>query len=156
MKVGRRRHGVIITAPGCQGRASTLPCCRRRRRTGGGGPRSEGGSTAGRWRGDRGIAAVVTAALVQWARLPTRGARAGAALAASDREGGHWRRMPVHDGSMGDREGGEGATATGGGGSRGGRGEAAGTPSLVGLRRRWTTMVRMTMESGGTKQQPTP
>jgi len=66
--------------------------------------------------------------------------------------------MPVHDGNMGDREGGEGATATGGGiaGGGGGRGEAAGTPSLVGLRQRWTTMVRMTMESGGTKQQPTP
>ena len=28
MKVGRCRHGVIITVPGCQGRASTLPCCR--------------------------------------------------------------------------------------------------------------------------------
>jgi hypothetical protein len=99
LKVGHRCHDVIITAPGCQGRASTSPCCHRRRRTGGGGPRSEGGSTAGRWRGDRGIAAVVTAALVQWARLPTRGARAGVALAASDREGGHRCRMPVHDGA---------------------------------------------------------
>jgi hypothetical protein len=56
--------------------------------------------------------------------------------------------MPVHDSAMGDREGGEGATATGGGG----RGEAAGTQLLVGLRRRRTTMVRITMESGGTKQ----
>ena len=35
-------------------------------------------------------------------------------------------------------------------------GEAAGTPSLVGLRRRWTTMVRMTVAAGGTMQQPTP
>ena len=66
--------------------------------------------------------------------------------------------MPVHDGNMGDQEGGEGAMATGGGiaGGGGGQGEAVGTPSLVGLRRRWTTMVRMMMESGGTKQQPTP
>jgi len=30
--------------------------------------------------------------------------------------------MPVHDGNMGDREGGEGATATGGGRERGGGG----------------------------------
>jgi len=28
------------------------------------------------------------------------------ALAALDREGGHRRRIPVHDGAMGDREGG--------------------------------------------------
>ena len=77
----------------------------------------------------------------------------GAALAASDREGGRRRRMPVHDGAMGDREGGEGATDMGGGG---GRVEAAGTPSLVGLRRRWMTMVRMKVAAGGTKQQPTP
>jgi len=136
------------------------PCCRCLRPTGGGGPRSEGGSTADCRRGDRGIAAGrrrVTAALAQWARIPTRGARAGAALAASDREGGHRRRMPVHDGAMGD--GGEGATATGGGGiagGGGGRGEAAGTPSLVGLRRRWMTMVRMKVAAGGTNQQPTP
>jgi len=66
--------------------------------------------------------------------------------------------MPVHDGNMGDREGGEGAMATGGrgiSGGEGGRGEAAGTPSMVGLRRRWTPMVRMTVAAGGTKQQPT-
>ena len=86
MKVGRRRHGVFIAAPGSQGRSSTSPCCHRRRPTGGGGPRSEGGSTAGCRRGDRGIAAAVTAALAQWYRLTTRGARSGAALAASDRE----------------------------------------------------------------------
>ena len=88
-----------------------------------------------------------------------RGARAGAALAASDWEGGRRRRMPVHDGAMGDREGGEGVTAMGGEGDRrggGGRGEAAGTPSLVGLHWRWTTMVRMTVAAGGTMQQPTP
>ena len=35
-------------------------------------------------------------------------------------------------------------------------GEAASIPSLVGLRWRWTTMVRMTVAAGGTKQQPTP
>ena len=49
------RHGFIVVAPGCQGRASTSPCCRRRRPTGGGGPRSKGGSPAGRQRGNRGI-----------------------------------------------------------------------------------------------------
>ena len=114
MTVGRL-HGVVVTALGCPGRASTLPCCRCHRPTGGGGLRSEGGYTAGRQRGDQGIAAVVTRALAQWARIPTRGARVGAALAASDREEGHRRRMPVHDGAIGDREGGEGATATGGG-----------------------------------------
>ena len=35
------------------------------------------------------------------------------------RTGGHRCRMPVQDGAMGEREGGEGATATGGGGERG-------------------------------------
>ena len=74
MTVGRRRHGIIVAAPGCQGLPLTLPCCRHRCPTGGSGPRSEGGSTADRRRGDRGIAAVATAALVQWARIPTRGA----------------------------------------------------------------------------------
>jgi hypothetical protein len=87
--VGRRRHGIVVAAPGCQGQPSTSSCCRRRCLTGGGGPRSEGGFTAGRQR--------VTAALAQWARILTRGARAGAALAVSDQEGGHQRRMPVHD-----------------------------------------------------------
>ena len=57
----------------------------------------------------------MTAALAQWARIPKRGARVGAALALSDREGGHQRRMPVHDGAMGNLEGGESATSTGGG-----------------------------------------
>jgi hypothetical protein len=75
MTVGRRRHGVVVAAQGCHGRPSTSPCCCPRRPTGDGGPRSEGGSTAGRRRGDRGIEAVVTAALEQWARIPTRGAR---------------------------------------------------------------------------------
>jgi hypothetical protein len=84
MTVGRR----LVAALGCQGLALTMPCCRRRRPTGSGGPRSEGGSTVGRRKGDGGIAAVVTAALAQWARITTRGARAGAALATSDREGG--------------------------------------------------------------------
>jgi hypothetical protein len=109
------RPGVVVVVPGCQGQASTLPCCRCRHPTGGGGPKSKGGSTAGRQRGNRGIAAVVTAALAQWARIPMRLARVGATLAASDWEGGHQRRMPVHDIAMGDREGGECATATGGG-----------------------------------------
>ena len=63
----------------------------------------------------------VTAALAQRVRIPTRRADAGAALAESDQEGGCRRRMPVHDGATGNREGGEGATATGGGGSQGGR-----------------------------------
>jgi hypothetical protein len=45
--------------------------------------------------GDRGIAAFVTAVLTQLARIPMRGAHAGAALAALNRERGHWRRMPV-------------------------------------------------------------
>ena len=94
MMVGRRRHGIVVAVPGCQGQPSTLLCCRRRRLTGGGGSRSKGGFTAGRRR--------VTAALVQWALIPTRGVCAGAALAASDREGGHQCRMPDHDGAMGD------------------------------------------------------
>jgi len=87
MTVGRRRQRVIVAALGCQVQPSTLPCCRSHRPTGGGSPRSKGGSTAGRRRGDRGIAAVMTMALAQWARIPKRGARAGAALAASDRKG---------------------------------------------------------------------
>jgi len=81
MTVGRRRHGVVVATPGCQGQPSTLPCCRCHCPTGSGGPRSKGGHTASRRRGDRGIAAAMTAALAQWARIPTRGARAGAALA---------------------------------------------------------------------------
>jgi hypothetical protein len=47
--------------------------------------------------------------------------------------------MPVQDGAMSDREGGEGVTATGRGGVARGEengGEAAVIPSLVGLRRR--------------------
>ena len=121
MTVGRCRHGVIVAAPGYHGRPSTSPCCCPRCPTGGGGPRIKGGSTSGRRRGDRGIAAVVTAALAQWARILKRGACAGAALALSDREGGHQCRMPVHDGAMGDLEGGESAASMGGGDCRGER-----------------------------------
>jgi len=51
--------------------------------------RPEGGSTAKRRSGDQGIAVAVMAALAQWARLPTRGVRAGAALNASDGKGIH-------------------------------------------------------------------
>jgi hypothetical protein len=50
-------------------------------------PRAQGGSNTGRRRGERGIAAAATAALAPWVRPPTRCARAGAVLAASDREG---------------------------------------------------------------------
>ena len=67
----------------CRGRASTSTCCHRRCPTGDGGPRSEGGSNAGRRKGDQGIAVAVTAALAQFAHLLTRGARAGAELTAS-------------------------------------------------------------------------
>ncbi len=66
-----------------QGQVSMSTCCRRHRPTGGGGSRSEGGSNSGCRREDRGIAAAVTAALAQLARLSTRGARARLALAAS-------------------------------------------------------------------------
>jgi hypothetical protein len=61
---------------------------------------------------------------------------------------------------MGDREGGEGGNkATGRGRIAGGEengSKAVVIPSLVGLRRRWTTMVRMTVAADVTKQQPTP
>jgi hypothetical protein len=104
-----------------QGQASTSTCWHCRRPTGVGGPRSEGGSNSGRRRGDRGIAAAVTAALAQLARLSTRGARAGSALAAL-----YQRASTLHavqDGAMGDQEGieVEGGKATGRGGSQGGR-----------------------------------
>ena len=55
--------------------------------------------------------------------------------------------MPVQDGAIGDQEGGEGGKATGRGRIAGGEengDEAAVIPSLVGLRRRWTTRMRMT------------
>ena len=99
----------------------------------------------------------MTAALAQLARLSTRGARAGSALAAL-----YQRASTLHavqDGAMGDREGGEGGKATGRGRIAGGEengGEAAVIPSLVGLRRRWTTRMRMKVPADGTKQQPTP
>jgi hypothetical protein len=51
--------------------------------------------------------------------------------------------MPVHDSAMGDQEGREGATATGGIAG----GEEDEGRRRVGLRRRWTTMVRMTILS---------
>jgi hypothetical protein len=63
------------------------------------------------------------------------------------------------DSAMGDREGGEGATAMGGGGlsqegmrMRRGGGDfvVGGVASVV------NTMVRMMVTAGGTKQQPTP
>ena len=61
--------------------------------------------------------------------------------------------MLVQDGAMGDREGEECAMATEG---EENGGEAASILSLVGLRRRWRTRMRMTVVAGGTKQQPTP
>ena len=66
--------------------------------------------------------------------------------------------MPVHYSAMGDREGAEGATVTGGGGSQGGRRTRRnGREAVVGgVAAAVTTMVRMTLELGGTKQQPTP
>jgi hypothetical protein len=108
---------------------------------------------------DQGIAAAVTAALVQWALPLMSGVQAGAALDTSDREGVHtacrsitapWAIERAQRARRQRRRGGE--DHRGGGG----QGEMAGKPLLVGLRPRWTTMVRMTLESGGTKQQPTP
>ena len=95
---------------------------------------------------------VVTTALAQLSRLSKRGARAGAALAASYQRastphaGPRWR----HGRSRGRRR----RDCDGGGEENGG--EAALIPSLVGLRQRWTTRMRMTVAAGGTKQQPTP
>jgi len=68
--------------------------------------------------------------------------------------------MPVQDGNMGNREGGEGGKVTGRGRIAGGEengGEAAVIPSLslVGLRRCWTTRMRMMVAADGTKQQLT-
>jgi len=54
--------------------------------------------------------------------------------------------------------GGEGGKATGRGriaGMEENGGEAAVIPSLVGMRRGWTTRMRMTAAADGTKQQPT-
>ena len=69
---------------------------------------------ARRQRGDPGIAAAATAALAPCAHPPTRCARAGAALAASDREGVIATCRSMTAPWAIDREGGEGATATGG------------------------------------------
>jgi hypothetical protein len=74
-----RRRAAIAVLPS--------PCCRFRRLTGSGSLISEGRSSTSGRRGDRGIAAAVMAALAPWAHPPTRCAQAGAALAASDREG---------------------------------------------------------------------
>ena len=94
----------------------------------------------------------MTAALAQWYRLTTRGSRAGAALAASDREDvdAACRSMTA----TWAIERAERARRRRGGEENGG--EAASIQKLVGLRRRWTTRMRMTVVAGGTKQQPTP
>ena len=119
----RRRHW---------GRTSTRCRCL----TGGGSPRSEGRSNAGHQRGERGIAVAVTAALAQLARLSTRGAREGAALAASYR-----RVSTLHAGPRwhhGRLRGWRGRDGSGEGGITRGEengGEGAVIPSLVGLRR---------------------
>ena len=144
MTVGRCRHGVIVAAPGCQGRPSTLPC--RRRRAAVAVARLEGGSTTDRRR--------ETEALRQprrrrWRNGPAlrRGwcgrerhstrqtGRASMPHAGPRQRHGRSRGQRGRDGDRGDRRGG------------GGQGEAAGSPLLVGLRRRWTTMVRMTILS---------
>jgi hypothetical protein len=79
MMVRRCRHGVVVTASSSRRRVAMDV---------------DGGYTTGRRR--------VTVALAQWAHIPSRGARAGAALAVSDWEGGHRCLMPVHDGAMGN------------------------------------------------------
>ena len=98
------------------------------------------------------MAAVVTAALAQLSRLSKRGARAGAALAVSYR-----RALTPHAGPRwryGRSRGRRGRDGDGGGEENGG--EASSILSLVWLRRRWATRMRMTVVAGGTKQQPTP
>ena len=61
------------------------------------------------------------------------------------------------DGTMGDREGGEGAMATGGGLQGGMMTRQGGGDFVVGgVASAVDTMVRMTVAAGGTKQQPTP
>jgi hypothetical protein len=91
------------------------------------------------------------------ARLSTRRARAGSALAELYQRAS---TLPaVQDGAMGDREGGEGGKATGRGRIAGGEengGEAAVIPLLVGLQRRWTKRMRMAVAADGAKKQPTP
>ena len=73
--------------------------------------------------------AAVTAALAQLSRLLTRGS--GREQLLPRRTGGRRCRMPVQDGAIGDQEGGEGETVTGG---RGERGQGGADPLLVGLR----------------------
>ena len=91
-------------------------------------------------------------ALAQWARPPTWGARAGAALDALEREGVHAACLFMTAPWAIERA--ERARLQWGGGEENG-GEAALIPSLVGLWQRWTTRMRMTVAAGGTKQQPT-
>ena len=129
MTVGRRRHGVVFAALGCQGRPSTSPCCRRRRparrrfyrRPPERRPRHCGGR-------DGGAGAM--------GPPPDEGGAGGSGTPCV-RTGGRPHRVPVHDSATGDREGGEVATATRGGG---GQGKVVGTPLLVGLQQRWMTM----------------
>jgi hypothetical protein len=113
MTVGRRRHGVVVAVPGCQGRPSTSPCCRCRRsarrrvylRLPERRPRHCGGR-------DGGAGAM--------GPPPDEGGAGGSGTRRVG-PGGRPRRMPVHaDSAMGDREGGEDATAGGGGGKGGG------------------------------------
>ena len=144
------RLGVIVAAPEAQGTSVSInvlpspsPDWRQR-------PEKRR-SNASRRRGDQGIAATVTAALAKFSCLSKKGARAGAALTASYRRaltpqaGPRWR----HGGSRGRR-------GRDGDGGEENRSEGTLIRSLVGLRRCWTTRMRMTVAAGGTKQKPTP
>ena len=95
-------------------------------------------------------------AFAQWAHPPTREAQTGAALAASDWEGVDAACQSMTTPWAIERAGGRDGNGEGGvaGGGRG-RGDAAGTPSLVDFWRRWMTMVRMTVAAGSNKQQTT-
>ena len=76
---------------------------------------------------------------------------AGAALAMSNR-----RALTPHAGPRWCHGQSRGRRGRDGNGEGENGGEAALIPSLVGLRRRWTTRMRMTVAAGRTKQQPTP
>ena len=107
-----------------------MPCCRRRGPTGGGDPRSEGGSNAGRRRGDG-----LDGGAGAMGPSPEEGGADGSGTHHGP--GGCQPCMPVQDGAMGDRDGGEGTTATEGGVDRRGEengGETAVIPLLIGLR----------------------
>jgi hypothetical protein len=80
MDDGDYREGWVSSVVVAETQASMSPCCRCHCPTGGGDPRSKGGYNASPRRGDCGIAVAVRAALAQWARLPTRGAWAGAVV----------------------------------------------------------------------------